>query len=164
MNSATIRLHPCIAERSEAYLVMKIYEEIEHTADLGIRVYGKTLEELFSNSAWAMMDLVTDLSEVGEEKALKISIEAEDKESLMVRWLSEILYYITMEKVVLKGFDVKTIGENHIEANVKGEDFKEGKHHLTREIKAVTYHNLEIKEPSSSNKEPYWKAEIIFDV
>ena len=138
---------------------MKIYEEFEHTADLGIRVYGNSLEELFSNSAWAMMDLITDLKGVREEKSLDISLEAEDRESLLVRWLEEILYYLEVKGVIFKNFEVKLAGEKQLKAKASGEDFKEGRHILTKEIKAVTYHGLEIKQVNSN-----WQAQIIFDV
>ena len=145
---------------------MKKYEEIEHTADLGIRVYGNSLEELFSNSAWAMMDCITDLKVVEEEKSLDISIEAEDKESLLVRWLEEILYYLEVKGVIFKSFKVNLDGEKRLKAEARGEDFKEGRHIITKEIKAVTYHTLEIKQINSKlpDGNQVWQAQIIFDV
>ena len=142
--------------------MMKKYEEIEHTADLAVRVYGKTVEELFQNAAFAMMDLLIDLESVKEAKEIKLVFDAQDKESLIVKWLSEILYYVESEKMVFKKFKVKFSGENHIESDLKGEGFDSKKHDIKREIKAVTYHNLEIKHPSKDN--PYWQADIIFDV
>jgi len=138
---------------------MKIYEEFEHTADLGIRVYGNSLEGLFSNSAWAMMDLITDLKGVKEDKSLDISLKAEDKESLLVRWLEEVLYYLEVKGIIFKSFEVKLDGEKRLKAEASGEDFEEGRHILTKEIKAVTYHTLEIKQSDSN-----WQAQIIFDV
>ena len=71
---------------------MKTYELIDHTADVGIKAYGKTLSEAFENAAKGMFDIITDSSEIESIGQYNIELEAPDLEQLLVDWLSELLY------------------------------------------------------------------------
>ena len=71
---------------------MKRYETFDHTADLGVRVFGRTCEEVFANAAFALFDLLTDLGKVQESLSYEIRLQAADREDLLVRWLSELLF------------------------------------------------------------------------
>src|SRR5256885_13017328 len=77
---------------SSAFGLAVRYEEIEHTADVGIRAYGSTLNELFANAAEGMFSLIADLDSVKPVGAVEVLLAAEDVETLLLRWLSELLY------------------------------------------------------------------------
>src|SRR5207247_4875654 len=68
------------------------YEEIEHTADVGIRAYGRDLDELFVNAAEGMFSLIADLSEVKPVGEIEVRLQGDDLPTLFLRWLGELLY------------------------------------------------------------------------
>ena len=138
---------------------MKTYELIEHTADVGIRAFGKNLPTAFENAAKGMFDIITDNSEVESVGQYDIILDAPDLEQLLVDWLSELLFLHSAKNLVFGFFNV-TIDEQkkHLSAHVFGEPFTTTKHHIGTEIKAVTYHMLKVK-----NKRPY-EVNVLFDI
>ncbi len=136
---------------------------IEHTADIGIRVYGKTIEELFENSAYGMFSQITDLKKVEPQENTEIEIREYDQENLLVNWLNELLYLSVTGKIIFSKFKVKRFQETcdalKLNAEVQGERINPKKHSLHLEIKAATYHNLKIEK----TKEGY-QTTIIFDI
>ena len=132
------------------------FEEIEHTADHALKVYGKNLKELFISAAQGMTSLMlADISGVSGEIAKTIKIETIDTESLLVEWLSELAYWAEAEMLVFSTFNIHTITANDIDASAMGERVAA----LEKHIKAVTYHNLKIK-----RKNDQLEATIVFDV
>ncbi len=138
---------------------MKQYKFINHTADLGIKVWGKSRENLFENAAWSMFDIMADLSKVEARDLIKVRIGQENIEELLADWLRDLLYRFTGEGYLLKDFKVKKINSQGLEAEVKGERLDLSRHSLKREIKAVTYHELEVKKTPKG-----WEAQVIFDI
>lgn len=136
---------------------MKRYDLIEHTADVGIKAYGKTLSEAFANAAKGMFDIITDNSEIENIGEYDIELQADNLEQLLVDWLSELLFLNSANNLVFGFFKVE-LDENKLSAKVFGEKFNISKHKAGAEIKAVTYHMLEVK-----NKKPY-HAQVIFDI
>jgi len=138
---------------------MKKYELIEHTADVAIKAYGKNLSEAFENAAKGMFDIITDNSEVESTGQYEIKLEAPDLEQLLVDWLSELLFLNTSQNLVFGFFKVNLDGKNKkLSANVFGEKYSISKHKIGVEIKAVTYHMLEVR-----NKKPY-HVQVLFDI
>ncbi len=135
------------------------YEVIDHPADLGLRVFGETREELFINAARAMFDRIADLDGVGDTTRRSVTVEAENPEELLVRFLSELLYLFTSQELLLSKFKIIRMDAQHLEAEARGEKFSPSRQQLKTEIKAVTYHGLRI-----DREETGWKAEVIFDV
>ena len=136
----------------------KKFEYFEHTADVGMRVFGGDLKELFENAASGMFEILCDGTYFDAEALRKIEIHAEDSNELLHEWLSELLYLFTCEKFFAKEFEVKTLEEKRLEADIRGsrlENFKG----LKREIKAVTYHWLEVVKEAKG-----YTAKVIFDV
>jgi len=64
-----------------------IYEPLSHTGDLGMVVYGQDLQELFAHAAWAMFDLMSDVTTIRPQHTVMLSVSATDLEDLLVRWL-----------------------------------------------------------------------------
>ncbi len=138
---------------------MKKYELLEHTADFGIRVWGKTLDELFINAAIGMYELIADISKITPGESVTVEVEAEDRDLLLRDWLAELLYYFNNKNMLLSEFKIHKIDDKYIKSEAKGENIDENKHDLLHEVKAVTYHRLHIEE-----KEGLLTTEIIFDV
>ncbi len=138
---------------------MKVYEFINHTADLGIRVRGNSLRELFERAAWAMFDILVELKGVKLKKIKQIEIEGEQIDELLVNWLRELLYKLNGEGYLFREFKVEKLNEQGLKAKVKGEKLNLSHHQLKTEIKAVTYHGLKVKKKGN-----IWEAQVIFDV
>ncbi len=138
---------------------MKTYRPIDHTADLGIEVSGKSEKELYRNAGIAVHDMIADLRRVQPREVRKITVEGRDREDLLVNFLREILYLYNGEHWLLKDLTIGRMEEGRIEATLRGEAFDPSRHGLKHEIKAVTYHQAEVKETPRG-----WKARVIFDV
>lgn len=138
---------------------MKRFEVIEHTADAGIRAFGCDLKELFENAGLGMFSLVTDLGSVEVKWTESVELSADGLEDLLVEWLSELLYRLDVQRMLIKSFEISEIDERHLKAKVGGEEIDEGKHELGMDIKAVTYHMLKVEKTDDT-----WEAQVIFDV
>ena len=124
---------------------MKDYELIDHTADIGIKAYGDNLSEAFAHAAEGMFDIITDSSQIESKGEYKIELSSDDLEQLLVDWLDELLYLQGAENLVFGEFNVDVDEEKcKISATVLGEEFDTEKHKIGMEIKAVTYHMLEV--------------------
>jgi SHS2 domain-containing protein len=77
----------------------------------------------------------------------------------MVDWLTELLYLHEVESLLFKKFKVESVGEDGLRARVKGEPFEEGVHVIKTGVKAVTYHQIEVRQEKEG-----WRARIIFDL
>ena len=138
---------------------MKTYELVDHTADVGIKAYGKTLSEAFENAAKGMFDIITDSSEIENIGQYNIELKAPDLEQLLVDWLSELLFLNSAKNIVFGFFKVELDDKNNkLSAKVFGEKFDISKHKAGAEIKAVTYHMVEVK-----NKKPFF-VQVLFDI
>jgi SHS2 domain-containing protein len=139
--------------------VPNTHEFIEHTADLGLKAYGASVEELFVHAAEGFFDALISLKHVEEKEERVIEVEAEALDDLIVTWLSELLYLFDTEKLVFKRFKVNRLKDNQLEAIAWGEVLDPARHEIKTGIKAVTYHQLYVKE-----KEGGWETQVIFDI
>lgn len=137
---------------------MEPYRTFEHTADIGIEAYGATVESAFANVARGMFAIIVNDSDIDshEERTLTLPVE-DDLEQLVVDWLSELLYIYDVDGLVFGDFSL-TITDK-LQATARGEPYNRDKHGYGMEIKAVTYHLLDIKR---TKKGIYIK--VLFDV
>jgi SHS2 domain-containing protein len=140
-------------------MVSKKYEFIEHTADLGFKAYGATPERLFTHAAEAFVEAIVAPESVAERLERSIQVEADGLDNLMVSWLSELLYLYDTDRLVFRSFQIKRIEDNQLEANARGEILNPARHEIKADIKAVTYHQLYVKERLGG-----WEAQVIFDI
>jgi len=131
------------------------FEEIDHTADVRIRVFGSTAEELFEGAAAGMFSLITDLARVKPVGEIEVRVSADDLLGLMVAWLSELLVLHETQNILLGKFQVRLDGLA-LDGKAWGEMIDKGRHELKLAIKAVTYHRLTV-DPERG------VAEVIFD-
>lgn len=134
---------------------MKKYETLEHKADLKIRAFGKTKEELFLNMMLAMVESLKPEIEK-DTKAVKrtIKIKSLDSPTLLVDFLSEVLYQIQVNKEAYYDLKINNLSETEIEGEIIGKKAER----FGEDIKAVTYHNLELKQNEN------WQATVLFDI
>lgn len=135
------------------------YEFIEHTADLGFKVYGASLEGLFVHAAEAFFETILSPESVEEKIERSIEVEAGALDELMVSWLDEFLYLYDAEKLVFKRFQIKSIQQDQLRAKAWGEKIDPARHEIKSGIKAVTYHKLYVRE-----REGVWEAQVIVDI
>ncbi len=138
---------------------MKRYEQIPHTADIAIRVYGKDLKELFINAAFGMFDIIADLEGLKSSVSIEVNLKAPSKEELLVSWLDELLYNFYTKSIIFFEFDVSFLSEEQLMVKAYGRHIGENRNRLKTEIKAATYHDLNIKEGPDG-----LSIDIVFDV
>lgn len=136
----------------------KKYELLDLSGDLAIRVYGADLESLFINAAFALYDAMIEDSIIGDSTSYDVSTQAENRESLLVQWLNELLFLFDAYGFVGNKFELKFNG-NSLKAIVKGGVFDPEIHESGLLVKAATYHNLEVKETASG-----FEAMVLLDL
>jgi SHS2 domain-containing protein len=136
-----------------------MYEIIDHTADLGIRVFGDNAADLFKNAALALSNLLADTRLLRGSRSIVIQVSGDDWPDLMVNWLREILYLWNGQEELVQRVEIESIREKRMVSRVFFDPYSPQKHILNREIKAVTYHQIQVIDTGSR-----WEATIIFDV
>jgi len=134
------------------------FEFIDHTADAGVRVEAPTLEDLFETAGLAFTELVTSVDSVDCPVERRFKLQEDDVETLLVSWLQELLYLLDTEDLVFARFQVKIHGLS-LEATAWGDVFDPNIHTMKTEVKAVTYHQLEVAKSDQG-----WQAQVIFDI
>jgi SHS2 domain-containing protein len=131
------------------------FEEVEHTADLALKVHGHSLEEIFANAAYGLFSLMADLENLPPSFNRKVHLEAPDRESLLVDWLNELLYLHEVEEEIYTRFEIENLSSTALSATVWGAKMKASK--LT--VKAATFHDLEIRQTEDG-----YLVTVVFDV
>ena len=134
------------------------FEVIEHTADVGIIAYGRSLEELFSHAAMGMMHFLIDAASVRPIEQRTRTVEAEDREGLLIDWLNDLLLLLNAEGFVPVRFEVRELTDTRMRADVAGEPVDPQRHRFHLDVKAATYHQLYVR------KNEMWEARVIFDI
>jgi SHS2 domain-containing protein len=142
------------------------YKPVEHTSDIGIKVWGRNAKELFEEAANGMTAQMYDQTRVQEKDKRGLNIEAESIEELFLQWLKEILFLIESEGILFSRFQIekdtfsiRNAKTAQIQATLYGEKRDPTRHDICIEIKAVTRHGLYVKRNG-----PWWEGNILFDV
>ncbi len=133
----------------------KMYEEIEHTADWALRVRGADLPALFSNAALGMMELAGVRTENTAGDKRKIELQADDKETLLVDWLHELLVALELEQIAFRDIELEISDGISLAGTVQALPIAS----MDKPIKAVTFNELDIEESLQG-----FEATIVFDV
>jgi SHS2 domain-containing protein len=134
---------------------LRRFEELEHMADLALRVYGEDPADLFETAAYAMFSQLADLSLSGPVQERQVEVEGTDWESLLVNWLNELLYLHETSGVVYVDFEVLELSPQRLEARVEGAPAIR----VRGIIKAATYYDLSIVQTDEG-----YAATVVFDV
>jgi SHS2 domain-containing protein len=141
----------------------KKYKFLEKVAiaDIAYEAYGKNLNELFENAAFAIFELSANLKTVDAKKKLEVKLENEKIENLLYDFLSEILFLKDSKYMVFKKVKV-SIDENkkyQLKAVLEGDTINPQKQQLENDIKAVTMHMFKIEKEKNN-----WKATVVVDI
>ncbi|HYZ51873.1 MAG TPA: archease [Nitrososphaeraceae archaeon] len=135
------------------------FRYLDHMTDALIEAYGSTLDEAFENSAYGLVNTMFDLSNVSTDLEVKIEAEGYDLQSLFYDWLEKVLLVVLTDNVVLSYFKVKISPTNNMDdsdsyflrSHARGERLDLKKHSFKVEVKAVTYHEMQIKQDKEKN-------------
>lgn len=137
---------------------MKNFQFLPHTADIRLQIEGSTLKELFEAGIQGMAEVIKkgSCSSRFESKSKKIDVASVDLTSLLIDFLSEVLTYSQEEGVVYCRVKFLKIKDKELQAEVYGRAIG----NFDEDIKAVTYHEAEIKKNGRGN----WEVVIVFDI
>ncbi len=135
------------------------YRWIDHTADIGIEVFGAQLADVFVHSAQGMMAIITESSDILPKESREILLQAANLDELIVAWLRELHFIYEVENILFCRYTIQSVTDTQIEAVVWGEPVDLDRHRILTEIKAVTYHELSVEETGKG-----FVARIIFDL
>ena len=138
---------------------MSGFEIIDHTADVGIQAHGNTLAQAFAQAATGMFSIMTELESIQERESREVEVDAPDTEALLVAWMNELIYLSDVEGLLFRRFQVLDMEKTRIRARCHGERFDQARHQMLTEVKAATYHMLEVKK-----KDDGWHARVILDI
>jgi len=135
------------------------YKLIDHTADFGMHVCAPSVKELFQHAALALMDQLVEAAKPCERQTRQLSVEGSDWPDLMVNWLREILFLWDGKERLVRSVKIEALTDNKLNAEVQTEAFSPQHHVIKTEIKAVTYHQIQVVDRGHQ-----WEAMIIFDI
>jgi SHS2 domain-containing protein len=137
----------------------KGYEFFDHTADIGIRAQGETLSELFMHAAQALTELLVEESHIESRLVRAIHLDADNAESLLLSWLSELLFWFSTKRFLAATYAFDDISCRSLRGTIRGEAFDVSRHTQGREVKAITRHMLEVRQEKG-----IWQAQVIVDI
>jgi SHS2 domain-containing protein len=137
--------------------VKRKYRLIEHTADVGLVAYGNTLPEAFASAACGMFSIIADLRSVREVESRQVEVSAGDTESLLFEWLNSLLYFLDVDRLLFRRFDMESFDDYKLKATCYGEKADPSRHRLKTGIKSATYHLLKVDREKN-------RVRVIFDI
>jgi SHS2 domain-containing protein len=138
---------------------MPPFRVLEHTADIGFEAFGSSREEVFANAARALFHIIVELESVAPAGAVNLRVEGGDAPSLLVNWLSELLYLQDTEGWLFREFEFGSLSDKSLAAVARGEKLDPARHHLKLLVKAITYHQLRLEQTPTG-----WRAQVYVDI
>lgn len=136
-------------------------EIFDHTADVGLKVRGSDLNDVFRTAAEGLFNyIVVNRDDVRVELHETLSLQAESPGELLASWLNELIYRLETEHRLYVEFNVNVAGDGRsLQAEIGGEPIDHDRHILDHEVKAVTHHGLSLHRAGEE-----WVAELILDI
>ena len=136
------------------------YRLIDHTGDMAVLVRAPTLPEIFDASTRALFDVILDVRTVRSTEVERIEVSgAQDREDLLVRYLSELLFLHDARGWLFCGARARELQDHACIVEARGERFDPSRHAVDRQVKAVTYHHMLLSEDRDG-----WSARIVLDL
>jgi len=147
------------------------WELVDHTADVMVRAFGLSREEVFEQAALATCSLIYDATAVRAAERYAVELSAPDVELLLAAWLNELLFLIEARRLVFARFEVEhvdaargpaawpTAPEVRLRATAVGEAFDGRRHAVRSVVKAATLHGLGLREAPGG-----WEGRVLLDV
>jgi len=138
---------------------MGTYEFFEHTADVGIRAHGATLEALFVCMVQGLIELIAEDSVLKPQQARSLQLSADEAESLLLTWMQEVLFWFSTERFLPVTFELDEVTQTSLRGTVRGDIFDPARHVQGREVKAITRHLLQVRQERDG-----WHGQVIVDI
>lgn len=135
------------------------YRLLEHPADLGLEARGRSLSEAFEQAARGLTSVLVELEGVEAIQERTLELTAPDTESLLVRFLSEILFLYDAKGFLTARVEIGEFADTRLTAVARGEPIRPEKHRVRTDVKAITYHQLSIKHMGDE-----WIAAVYLDI
>lgn len=135
------------------------WEHFIHVADVGVRGFGRTMEQAFEQAAIAMTAVITEPDSVRPRRAVRITCAAPDPEILLVDWLNALVYEMATRGMLFGRFEVR-VDDGKLTAKVFGEPVDVARHHPAAEVKGATLSELEV----ACDADGRWHAQCVVDV
>ena len=136
------------------------FEFVDHTADVGLRVRGETLERLFENAAHGLMHyLVEELEALQKIDSERIELRSTSDAELLVDWMNELLFRFDAREQIHAWAEVERVERGSLVAQSGYLPIDWNQHRFGGEVKSVTYHGLSLERHGDS-----WIAEVILDL
>jgi len=125
---------------------MKNFEQIDHTADVALKIFGRSIHDFLRNAVAGLSSLLTDPGFVKMTDTRQIVLEADNLEDLLVDLLNELLFLFDTEQFISAGLNILEYRDFSLTAELEGERYDPSGHHILNMVKAATYHNLTVKQ------------------
>ena len=136
----------------------KCWEHYSHTADMGIRGFGATMEEAFASAALAMTAVIVNPAKIAKINKIEVICEQKDNELLFVEWLNSLLYEMAARKMLFSKYKVRVKG-SQLTGQAWGEKLDIKRHRPVVEIKGISFSDLKV-----AQKDGQWIAQCIIDI
>ena len=137
----------------------KKYRINKHQTELAVRIRGSSQADLFANSAFALFDVMTDITAIELKERIPLEVEGSDRDDLMVNWMRELLYLYQRSGYLLKEFSIGEVKDTIVKAEVCGEKIDPDRHDIKQEIAAVAFHKSRMEKTGNQ-----WIAQLIFEL
>ena len=135
------------------------FELVEHTADIGLRAWGRTRAEVFQEAARGMLSLVCDPKEIQGQRTVEVEVESTAPDLLLAAWLNEVLFQFEARSLLFSEIEVLELGDTHLRAQLRGEELDPERHFVCGGVKAATLHDLSLQP-----RDDGWEGFVILDV
>ena len=134
------------------------FEIVEHTADIGLRAWADTWAELVEQASLGVVAIYMDNSQAQPAEAIPVAVNGEDRESLLVNWLNEIVYLLDGRSLAVHSIVVQEAGDDMLRGTVHAEPRSE-RHPVRLIVKGVTWHQLTVEHGNGG-----WRCVVYLDV
>lgn len=135
-----------------------MYEILEHTADIGLRAWAPSFEEMMAEAGVGLVSIALDVTSISAREQFPITAKGEDRESLLVNWLSEVLYYTDGKQLALSRFELQP-SDGFSAAGIAWGEPRRPHHAAKLIVKGVTYHQLKV-----IHRPDCWMCEVYLDI
>lgn len=136
----------------------KGWEHFIHGADIGVRGWGRSKEEAFTQAAMALTAVITRPESVNPREEVYLECQADDDEMLFVDWLNALVFEMATRGLLFSRFELQ-IKQHHLRARCWGEPIDIKRHHPAVEIKGATYTELKLVQQGG-----LWRVQTVVDV
>lgn len=135
------------------------YRLTRRQSELAVRITGGSQADLFANSAFALFDVMADVSKIEIKERMNLEVEGTDRDDLMVNWMRELLYLYQGSGYLLGEFNIREVSDTLVKAEVCGEKIDPDRHEIKQEIGSVAFHKSRMEKTGNQ-----WTAQVIFEL